>query len=49
MVGVKHVQGHNASCSMNVNELGPLSLLGNDIIEFKDKERMYWKSWSRNH
>jgi hypothetical protein len=41
MVNVKHVQGHNASCPMGGNELGPLSLLGNDIIEFKDKERMY--------
>ncbi len=41
MVGVEHVQGHNASCSMNGNELGPFSLLWNDIIEFKDKKNVF--------
>jgi hypothetical protein len=28
---------------LNVNELEPLIFLESDIIEFKERKRMYWK------
>jgi hypothetical protein len=37
------VEGEVVSSFLNVNELEPLIFLESDIIEFKERKRMYWK------
>lgn len=40
------VQVDTSSNSMSVNVHNPLYLLEVDIIEFMERERMYWNPWS---
>jgi hypothetical protein len=37
------VEGEVVSSFLNVNELEPLIFLESNIIEFKERKRMYWK------